>query len=126
MEKMTAEEFNEKYPVGTEVLYWPGARTDQAGIPSVTRSPAWEVGDGTPVVSVAGKSGGIALSHIEPLNLADAASGMSPSTARARRERSIDPFDIINRLEELEDRQAQTDAVLCALRNRPVAASEGS
>lgn len=64
MRKMTAEQFNEKYPIGTKVLYWPFTR-DEEGIQSETRTPAWNLGDGSPVVSVNGKAGGIHLSHVE-------------------------------------------------------------
>jgi len=125
MKTMTAEQFNEKYPVGTKVLYWPWVREGEDGIPSETRSEAWALGNGDPVVKVNGKSGGILLTHVEVLPQPPA-EGVSTSVARARRERSIDPFDIVLRIEELEGRQAQTDEALCALRNRPVAASEGS
>lgn len=51
-------------PVGTWVRAWPGARN----VPHLvrrTRTPVWELGNGTPVVSVEGISGGIALDHIE-------------------------------------------------------------
>lgn len=60
---ITAEEWNEKYPVGTSVTY-----TDALGtsFETVTRSEAWELGSGTPVVSLNGKSGGYALTHITP------------------------------------------------------------
>lgn len=134
MKTMTAEQFNEKYPVGTKVLYWPWVREGKDGIPSSTRTPAWTLGNGDPLVSVYGKAGGILLTHIEVLPEAPIKApprvaptdGMSPGAARSREERSIDPFDIVSRIEELEERQAQTDAAICALRDRPVAASEGS
>ena len=60
---MTADEFNRRYPVGTRVRYWPGDTTGP-GVESRTRTPAWTIGDHTPVVSVEGYSGGIALTHI--------------------------------------------------------------
>lgn len=59
-------QFNDAIPVGTPVLYWPGARTGQ-GRPSVTRSRAWVLGDHTPVVMVEGYGGGIALTHVCPV-----------------------------------------------------------
>lgn len=40
------------------------------GIPPVdttTRSEAWAIGDGSVVVLIAGKSGGVCLSHVEVL-----------------------------------------------------------
>jgi len=63
---MSATEWNAKYPVGTPVLFWPGARQGD-GRPSTTRSEAWELGDGTAVVKVKGYAGGIALTHVEPV-----------------------------------------------------------
>ena len=57
------ERFNERYPVGTPVRYWPGIRHGD-GRESVTRTPAWLV-CGKPCVSVEGYPGGIALTHLE-------------------------------------------------------------
>lgn len=56
----------DRLPLGTPVLYWPGARTGEGRL-SVTRTPIWKVGSGTEVVSVEGYSGGIALTHVEPV-----------------------------------------------------------
>lgn len=50
-------------PIGTPVRYWRGIRNG-AGVESVTRGPVWTV-CGTPVVAIAGTTGGIALSHVE-------------------------------------------------------------
>ena len=64
----TAESWNAAYPVGTRVRYWPVCPPH--GIPPVdttTRSEAWTLGDGSVVVLVDGKSGGVHLSHIEVL-----------------------------------------------------------
>lgn len=64
--KVSAAEWNESCPPGTPVRYWP-----VAGKPNVcethTRSEAWELGHGEPVVKVVGWSGGVALSHIARL-----------------------------------------------------------
>jgi hypothetical protein len=56
--------FDARFPVGTPVHYWPGARV---GTPLVsrTRSNAYAIG-GRAVVQVEGRSGCIALSHVEP------------------------------------------------------------
>ncbi|MEV0779244.1 hypothetical protein [Streptomyces sp. NPDC050428] len=84
---MTADEFNALYPVGTSVVAYPGIRPEHpvavrfrkavaAGhalretdpckrLETVTRTPAWELGHGTPVVSVTGYAGGICLTHID-------------------------------------------------------------
>lgn len=60
--KITAQEFNEKYPTGTPVTYQP--IKDGEGISTSTRSEAWELGHGAAVVSVKGRSGGVSLEHI--------------------------------------------------------------
>ena len=63
----TAESWNSTHPVGTAVRYWP-VYPPVEGIPPVdttTRSEAWTIGDGSVVVSIVGRSGGVALSHIE-------------------------------------------------------------
>lgn len=62
---MTAEEWNELYPVGTQVVAYPGSR-DDAPLYTWTRSRAWPLGHGAPVVMVEGHSGGIVLSHVDP------------------------------------------------------------
>lgn len=60
---MTADEFNVAHPVGTPVHYWPGLRHGE-GTVSRTRTPAWTIAQ-TPVASVEGCPGGIALTHVE-------------------------------------------------------------
>lgn len=84
---MTAEEFNALYPIGTPVVAYPGIRPEHPaaiswarrsregqtfGAPNpckrlatVTRTPAWTLGHGEPVVSVEGYPGGISLDHID-------------------------------------------------------------
>lgn len=57
--------WNLAHPRGTLVHYWPGIRKGK-GTLSQTRSDAWLVG-GTPVVAVDGHSGGIALTHVRPV-----------------------------------------------------------
>lgn len=87
---MNAESWNRLYPVGTPVVAYPGIRPEhpvavayrkavEAGrtvvsetdpckrLETVTRTPAWTLGHGTPVVSVDGYSGGIALTHVDPI-----------------------------------------------------------
>lgn len=61
---MNADDWNARYPVGTQVLAFPGAREGRALL-TRTRSEAWQVASGTPVVAVEGYAGGIALTHIE-------------------------------------------------------------
>ncbi|MCF2531732.1 hypothetical protein [Yinghuangia soli] len=62
---MTADQWNTHHPVGTPVHAWLGRR-DEAPLVTRTRSDAWNLGHGEPVVSVDGYAGGIALTHIEP------------------------------------------------------------
>jgi hypothetical protein len=65
----TAVSWNEAHPVGTAVRYWP-IYPPIEGVPPVdttTRTPAWSLGDGSTVVSIVGRSGGVHLTHIEVL-----------------------------------------------------------
>jgi hypothetical protein len=80
-----ATAWNDKHPVGTPVRFWPGGRIGP-GRPSVTRSRAWTLGDGTAVVSVEDYAGGIALSHVEP---ADPLSGTAAPTPLAELARQV-------------------------------------
>lgn len=65
--KISAEDFNLKYPVGTPVRYWPVLPPDPdiPPIETVTRSEAWNLGHGEPVVKIEGRTGGVAVAHIE-------------------------------------------------------------
>lgn len=85
---MTADEFNALHPVGTPVTAYPFVRPGHpvtvkfreaaaAGrrgaseldpckrLDTRTRSVAWSLGHGAPVVLVEGHSGGICLTHID-------------------------------------------------------------
>lgn len=84
---MNADEFNARYPVGTRVMAYPGIRPEHPvavahqkrvkegrtfGNPdpckrleTTTRTPAWTLGHGTPVVFVEGYAGGICLTHVD-------------------------------------------------------------
>lgn len=62
----TADLLNELYPVGTPVRYW-SVMGDESYVDSKTRSIAWELGYGRAVVSIEGKSGGVAIDHLLPL-----------------------------------------------------------
>ena len=65
----TAESWNAAYPVGTPVRYFPIYPPIESVPPieTTTRSEAWTLGDGSVVVLVEGKSGGVCLNHIEAL-----------------------------------------------------------
>ncbi|MEU0665705.1 hypothetical protein ABZ508_26465 [Streptomyces lavendulocolor] len=82
-----ADEFNRRFPIGTPVMAYPGIRPDDPiavayqqrvedgrtfgtsdpceRLETVTRTPAWILGHGEPVVSVEGYAGGICLTHID-------------------------------------------------------------
>lgn len=66
-----ADEFNRRYPVGTPVIAFPLTRPEDNDphffkqLETVTRTPAWILGHGDPVVSVEGYAGGICLTHVD-------------------------------------------------------------
>ncbi|GAA2929347.1 hypothetical protein [Streptomyces enissocaesilis] len=67
-----ADEWNRLHPVGTAVVAYPGIRPEgkHAGwactrLETTTRTPAWTLGHGEPVVSVVGYAGGICLTHVD-------------------------------------------------------------
>lgn len=69
---MTADEFNALYPVGTPVVAYPSVRPEGEytgwaciRLETKTRSAAWDLGHGDPVVLVEGYSGGICLTHVD-------------------------------------------------------------
>lgn len=69
---LTADEFNARYPLGSLVVAYPGFRPEAAPSPvkrliTRTRSTAWSLGNGEPVVMVDGHAGGIALGHVDPI-----------------------------------------------------------
>lgn len=63
----TAESWNASYPVGTKVRFWPVYPPIDGIHPedTTTRSEAWALGDGSVVVLVVGRTGGVHLSHVE-------------------------------------------------------------
>jgi len=61
---MTADEWNERHPSGTAVRYYP-VRGDMYSEDTETRSEAWELGHGAPVVKVVGRTGGVLLEHLQ-------------------------------------------------------------
>lgn len=62
--------WNAAHPVGTPVQYWPGVREGDGWL-SRTRTAAEVLGGHTPVVWVEGASSCIALTHIEPVQVAE-------------------------------------------------------
>ena len=69
LNRHTADSWNAVHPIGTAVRYWPILPPIDSAPPvdTTTRSEAWELGDGSAVVLIKGKSGGIHLSHVEVL-----------------------------------------------------------
>lgn len=65
--KHTEDSWNEIYPVGTKVRYWPVLPPPPsiAPVETETRSAAWMLGDGSSVVLVRGRAGGVYLDHLE-------------------------------------------------------------
>lgn len=61
---LTAAEWNERFSVGIEVIV---VKDDGSMWKTKTRSEAWELGHGQPVVALEGKSGGYDLSRVAPL-----------------------------------------------------------
>ncbi|NIR30240.1 MAG: hypothetical protein GWN84_13205 [Gammaproteobacteria bacterium] len=61
-----AEDFNARVPVGTPVRYWP-VRGWGHFFDTVTRSAAWALGDGEPVVEVEGVAGGVSIEYVRVL-----------------------------------------------------------
>lgn len=67
-----ADDWNAKYPVGTAVIAYPSCRPEynaadaaRTRLVTTTRSTAWALGHGEPIVSVHGYAGGISLEHID-------------------------------------------------------------
>lgn len=71
-QQKAADEFNNRYPVGTRVIAYPGRRPPNDGsdqrcrrLDTTTRSRASVLGGHTPVVWVHGNAACIALTHID-------------------------------------------------------------
>ncbi|MFC8272324.1 hypothetical protein ACFUJR_07230 [Streptomyces sp. NPDC057271] len=67
-----ADAWNAAHPVGTRVIAYPSCRPEfhpddaaKTRLVTTTRTPAWILGHGTPLVSVHGYSGGMVLEHID-------------------------------------------------------------
>ena len=64
---LTIEQFNNLYPPGTEVKYFP-IRSRKRYIITSTTTPAWQLGHGAAVVGLACGVGGYSFDNIEVLN----------------------------------------------------------
>ncbi|MBK6942054.1 MAG: hypothetical protein IPH13_17890 [Planctomycetes bacterium] len=56
-------DFNKRIPVGTPVRYYPVADRSEF-IETKTRSDAWALGDGSVVVKIEGRAGGVHIDHV--------------------------------------------------------------
>ena len=65
---LDVQAFNAACPPGTRVIYrpWIGCPEGERVI-TRTRSEAWLLGHGEPVVKIEGRAGGVCLSHLEVL-----------------------------------------------------------
>ena len=61
---MTAAEFNEKFTIGTRVVYLPIIDETMGAVMTETRSEAWTLGHGEVVVKVKGITGCVCISHL--------------------------------------------------------------
>jgi hypothetical protein len=92
---VNAKEFNARHKVGTPVAAYPGIRDDFPLI-TRTRSAAWELGHGAPIVKVEGYAGGIVLTHVDVIDRAAVKEGQPIAEMRlternfARIETAID------------------------------------
>jgi hypothetical protein len=64
--ELTAAEWNALHPIGTAVTAYPGVRGENP-LTTRTRSTSWTLSGHTPVVLVDGHAGGIALTHVDPV-----------------------------------------------------------
>lgn len=63
---MTAEQWNERYPVGTRVAAFPVTR-DEPPLLGQTISVAWPLVHGGACVRVSGCASAIPLTHVDPI-----------------------------------------------------------
>lgn len=61
------QRWNLQYPIGTQVRYWPGRRTEGSRV-GFTKSAAALLDGQVAVVWIAGWVAAIALSHVQPLD----------------------------------------------------------
>ena len=62
---MKIEDFKGKYPIGTEVRYYPVMGLKHHKDTCITSDP-WELGHGDIVVKIVGVAGGVSIDHIKP------------------------------------------------------------
>lgn len=60
---LSAAAFNDLYPEGSLFRYYPVSGEDEY-VEGKSRSVAWELGHGAPVVLIEGKTGGVCIEHL--------------------------------------------------------------
>ncbi|MFI8191445.1 hypothetical protein ACIF8T_21920 [Streptomyces sp. NPDC085946] len=132
---MNAEQWNELYPVGTPVMAYPSVRPEHpvaiayqkrvsegrtfgdkdpcTRLVTRTRTPAWPLGHGEPVVSVDGYAGGIVLEHIDVISEGEFAKARAQKTAAAvAAHRALSWEERTARLADLRAREAARKVVV--------------
>lgn len=70
MIKLSAEDWNELYPVGTEVIFELVCGRPETRERRKTRSPAWDTHNASGVlVKLEGRAGGCAIDHMTPISI---------------------------------------------------------
>ena len=82
---MTIEQARERFPIGTEVKYFPVKEEEAFHIAKVRTEP-WMLGSGHIVVKITGHTGGVSVNHLE-------AFPEEAMTIRASDGRPDDPFN---------------------------------
>lgn len=78
---MTADEWNARYPIGTQVLYRPYVN-DPRAVQATTRSEAWKLDCLDPVVLITGHTGGVWLKSLAVLSPPEPNEACAAYTAR--------------------------------------------
>lgn len=105
---MNAETFNARYPVGTPVFAYPGARPED--IPSATRlvtrtrTAAQLSASGDPVVWVDGEGSYICLTHVDVVSEDEFKAARAAETAAAVAEQGALPMPVGSKLADLRAR----------------------
>lgn len=64
---ITAEKWNQHFPVGTPVAYHP-ILDEEKSVLTKTRSEAWTLGCGNSVVKIEGRTGGVLLESLSVIS----------------------------------------------------------
>jgi hypothetical protein len=82
---MTIEQARERFPIGTEVKYFPVKEEEAFHVAKVLSEP-WSAGSGHLLIIISGRAGGVSVNHLE-------AFPESTPTVRASDGRPDDPFN---------------------------------